>query len=276
MTPSRDIARLIEIMAALRDPKTGCPWDVEQTFESIIPYTVEETYEVVDAIERGDREDLREELGDLLLQVVYYAQMASEEPSFDFGDVVEGVCAKMIRRHPHVFGNEQARSAGMAEGTWKRIKAQEKADRTARRAALGLPPREVEKGVLNTVPKTLPPLAQALKLQDRAASVGFDWDDPKDVLAKIREELDEFEAELDKADNQKQAAELGDVLFAVTNLARHCKVDADRALALTNAKMRQRFANMEEAAAKAGKQLSDYDLDGLERLWQEAKKAAKG
>ncbi len=271
MTPSRDMSRLLEIMAALRDPQTGCPWDVEQTFASIVPYTIEETYEVVDAIERDDHEDLREELGDLLLQVVYYAQMAAEEASFDFGDVVEGITTKMIRRHPHVFGDEDARSAGMAKGTWNRIKAQEKATRARRREELGLPPKDASKGVLDDVPRTLPPLAQALKLQQRAATVGFDWDNAKDVIAKVREELDELEAELDSKSTQMEADELGDVLFAITNLARHREIDPERALALTNAKMRNRFTSMEKAAKAEGKGLADYDLDGLEALWQGAK-----
>ncbi|MEL6751697.1 MAG: nucleoside triphosphate pyrophosphohydrolase, partial [Pseudomonadota bacterium] len=238
---------------------------------SIVPYTIEETYEVVDAIERDDADDLREELGDLLLQVVYYAQMASEAGDFTFGDVVEGITAKMIRRHPHVFGDEIARSSGMAEGTWKRIKAQEKVDRAARRAELGLPPKNADSGLLDDVPATLPPLAQAVKLQDRAARVGFDWNDPRAVLAKAREELDELEAELDGQDADAEMAEFGDVLFALANYARHRGFDPERAVALTNAKMRSRFGDMERQAHAASRKLEDYDLDGLEALWTAAK-----
>lgn len=272
MKPSRDICRLVEIMAALREPETGCAWDIEQTFESIVPFTIEETFEVVDAIERGDRVDLREELGDLLLQVIYYAQMADEEGSFDFGDVVETVTTKMIRRHPHVFGDEKARNAGMAKGAWERIKAVEKAERRAAREAAGLSTDKAP-SLLDDVPPTMPALLAAVKLQAKAGKVGFDWKDPRAVIAKIREELDEVEAELDGT-STAQSDELGDVLFAMANLARHLDIDPDQALRGTNAKFRNRFRFIEEALENEGKPLAEATLDEMEALWQRAKSAS--
>lgn len=273
MTPSRDIARLIEIMAALRHPETGCPWDAEQDFRSIAPYTVEEAFEVADAIERGDPDDLREELGDLLLQVVYHARMAEEAGTFDFGAVVEAITTKMIRRHPHVFGDEIARSAGMAKGAWNRIKAEEKALKAARRAARGL--AEAAPSLLDDVPAGMPGLVRAVKLQDKAGTVGFDWNDPKAVIAKIREELDEIEAEIDRTPRDLSAteAELGDVLFAVANLARHLKLDPEAALRVTNEKFRRRFAHIEAVLAARGSSPAEASLDEMEAIWQEAKTA---
>lgn len=273
MKPSRDITRLVEIMAALRDPETGCPWDLDQTFESIIPYTIEETFEVVDAIERGDRVDLREELGDLLLQVIYYARMAAEEGTFDFGDVVETVTTKMIRRHPHVFGDEDARNAGMAKGVWERIKAAEKAQRLADRKAAGLE-SEAPRSLLDDVPATMPSLLAAVKLQRKAGKVGFDWNDPRAVLAKIREELDEVEAELE-ASPKAQREEIGDVLFAMANLARHLDIDPDQALRGTNDKFRNRFRYIEEQLGKTGRAIETASLEDMEALWQEAKAKAR-
>ncbi|MBT9287829.1 nucleoside triphosphate pyrophosphohydrolase [Prosthecodimorpha staleyi] len=273
MTPSRDIARLIEIMAALRHPETGCPWDVEQDFRSIAPFTVEEAFEVADAIERGDPDDLREELGDLLLQVVYHARMAEEVGTFDFGAVVEAITAKMIRRHPHVFGDETARSAGMAKGAWNRIKAEEKVMKAARRAARGL--TETAPSLLDDVPAGMPGLVRAVKLQDKAGTVGFDWNDPKAVIAKIREELDEIEAEIDRTPRDAAAteAELGDVLFAVANLARHLKLDPEAALRVTNEKFRRRFAHIEAVLAARGSSPAQASLDEMEAIWQQAKSA---
>lgn len=275
MTPSRDIARLIEIMAALRHPETGCPWDIVQDFRSIAPYTVEEAFEVADAIERGDFEDLREELGDLLLQVVYHARMAEEDGRFDFGGVVEAVTTKMIRRHPHVFGDAEARTAGMAKGTWNRIKAEEKAERAARKAAAGQSP-EVP-SLLDDVPRALPGLVRAVKLQDKAGTVGFDWNDPKAVIAKIREELDELEAEIDRPERapDRLEGELGDVLFAAANLARHLAVDPEAALRTTNEKFRRRFAYIEATLARRGRSPQEASLDEMEAIWQEAKTAAE-
>ncbi|MEJ1159397.1 nucleoside triphosphate pyrophosphohydrolase [Prosthecomicrobium sp. N25] len=275
MTPSRDIARLIEIMAALRDPATGCPWDVEQDFRSIAPYTIEEAYEVADAIERDDPVDLCEELGDLLLQVVYHARMAEEAGLFAFGDVVEAITRKMIRRHPHVFGDAEARSARSAKGQWERIKAEEKAERAASKAAHGLPAPPA--GLLAQVPTALPALERAVRLQAKAGTVGFDWNDPKAVLAKIREELDEIEAEIDRAppDPEARRDELGDVLFAVANLARHLALDPEGALRQANEKFRRRFAHIERRLAETGRAPAQASLEEMETIWQEAKTAAR-
>jgi len=277
MEPSRNISRLLEIMTALRTPKTGCPWDLEQDFKSIIPYTIEEAYEVADAIERNDMEDLRLELGDLLLQSVYHAQMASESGDFDFGDVVEGITTKMIRRHPHVFGTEdvsaeQYSAAGMAKGTWEKIKAEEKSEQIEARKAKGLPPKSIKTSILDDVPNTLPSLAVGVKLQQKASKVGFDWNDPKAVISKIREELDEVEAELKDNDKEKLTDEIGDVLFAMVNLARHLEIDPDTALRSTNQKFRKRFSYIEKNLTKSGEKIEDVDLDTMEGLWKRAKK----
>ncbi len=271
MTPSKDIARLIEIMAALRDPETGCPWDIEQDFATIAPYTVEEAHEVAEAIARSDMVDLREELGDLLLQVVYHARMAEETGAFAFPDVVEAITTKMIRRHPHVFGDAAARSAGMAKGFWEAIKAEEKAERRAARAAAGLP--EIDRsGLLGSVGRGLGTLQRALKLQEKAATVGFDWNDPRAVLAKLREEIDEVEAEIEGgAPPARVAAEVGDLMFAVVNLARHVGADPEQALRGTNAKFERRFAAIEAALSAAGRTPAESSLDEMESLWQAAK-----
>ena len=271
MKPSRDVSRLVEIMSALRTPVTGCPWDLEQDFRSIIPYTVEEVYEVVDAIERNDMENLREELGDLLLQVIYHAQMASEEDAFDFGDVVETVTTKMIRRHPHVFGDEKARTAGMAKGAWERIKAEEKAERAARRQEMGLAPAPEKTSLLDDVPAAMSPLLEAVKLQQKASKVGFDWNNPKAVIAKIKEELDEVEAELDNGGAERIQDELGDVLFALVNIGRHLNIDPESAVRGTNQKFRKRFRYIEENIGKANETMETASLDQLEALWVEAK-----
>jgi ATP diphosphatase len=270
MTPSRDISRLIEIMAALRAPDTGCPWDVEQDFRSIAPYTIEEAYEVADAIERGDMDDLREELGDLLLQVVYHARMAEEEGDFTFADVVEAITAKMIRRHPHVFGDETARGAGMAKGMWERIKAGEKAEKAARRMARGLS-AERRTGFLDDVPGNLPALTRALKLQQKAARVGFDWSEAAPILAKIEEEIGELREAMEKGEAAAMQDEFGDVLFALVNFGRHLGIDAEAALSGTNAKFRDRFHHVERALDDAGGSLEAATLDEMEALWQQAK-----
>ena len=262
MTPSRDIARLIEIMAALRDRKHGCPWDIEQTFDTIAPYTIEEAYEVADAIAERDMAGLRDELGDLLLQVVYHAEMASEVGAFAFPDVVEAITTKMIRRHPHVFGDETAKAAGQAKGVWERIKAEEKRARGVAAA---------ERSVLDGVSESLPSLMRAQKLQEKASTVGFDWNDPRAVIAKVREEIAEIETELEAGDTERVAGEVGDLLFVVVNLARHLKVDADHALRRTNAKFVRRFKSIESALAVQGRGPSDASLDEMERLWQAAK-----
>jgi nucleoside triphosphate diphosphatase len=263
MTPSRDIARLLEIMAALRTPNTGCPWDLAQNFATIAPYTIEEAYEVADAIARDDLNDLREELGDLLLQVVFHARMAQEQGAFDFADVVETLSAKLIRRHPHVFGDEKSRTLEAVEGLWERIKAQEKQEKAARGTA-------TNDSALAGVPVTLPALTRALKLQTKASTVGFDWNDPRAVLSKIREEADEIEAALDD-DGAEAAAEVGDLLFAAVNLARHLNADPEAVLRQTNRKFERRFAAIESALAAQGRTPADATLAEMDALWDEAK-----
>ena len=272
MKPSKDISRLIEIMAALRDPATGCPWDVEQNFKSIAPYTIEEAYEVADAIARDDLADLREELGDLLLQVVYHSRMAEEEHIFEFGDVVEAITTKMIRRHPHVFGDEQARSAGMAKGMWEKIKAQEKAERREKRAD----PSHIDGGYLDSVPVAMPALTRALKLQERAAKVGFDWKEAVPILDKIEEEIGELRAAMTAGEQASIKDEFGDVLFAMVNFARHLNLDAESALTGTNDKFRSRFHFVESVLRDQGRSLQDASLDEMETLWQKAKEARSG
>ncbi|NKC02782.1 nucleoside triphosphate pyrophosphohydrolase [Brucella haematophila] len=271
MTPSRNIDRLLEIMAALRDPKTGCPWDVEQNFRSIMPYTLEEAYEVLDAIERDDMDDLREELGDLLLQVVFHARMAEEQGSFDFGNVVEAITHKMIRRHPHVFGDEEARSAGMAKGSWNRIKAEEKAERAERRANLGLDTHE-NNGFLDDIPTNFPALVRALKLQQKAAKVGFDWSEAAPILEKISEETAELKEAMAAQDKAHIAEEYGDLLFAMVNLGRHLEIDAETALIAANDKFKRRFHFIEKTLDEAGNNLDSASLDEMEGIWIEAKK----
>ena len=266
MKPSRDIERLIEIMAALRTAKTGCPWDLEQTFETIAPYTIEEAYEVADAITRGDTDDLRDELGDLLLQVVFHARMAQERGLFDFGGVVEAITGKLLRRHPHVFGDARDMTPEQVKGLWSRIKAQEKAERAARGKA-----DDRDTGALAGIPAGLPALARALKLQQKAGVVGFDWNDPKAVLAKIREEADEIERELDRKDMAAACAETGDLLFALVNLARHLDLDPETALRATNAKFERRFGYIERTLAAHGKAPQDTTLAEMDALWNEAK-----
>ncbi|MDO9412886.1 MAG: nucleoside triphosphate pyrophosphohydrolase [Pseudolabrys sp.] len=266
MKPSRDISRLIEIMAALRTPGTGCPWDLEQSFETIAPYTIEEAYEVVDAIQRGDLGELRDELGDLLLQVVFHARMAEEQGAFDFGGVVDAVTSKMIRRHPHVFADADGNTATAAKGMWEQIKAQEKASRGEAASPANNP-----SSALDGVPVAMPALTRALKLQEKAGRVGFDWNDPRAVLAKIREEADEIEAELDRADKSKAAAEVGDLLFAVVNLARHLSADPESILRATNAKFERRFQSVERALSKLGKGPKDATLAEMDALWDQAK-----
>jgi nucleoside triphosphate diphosphatase len=269
MTPSRDISRLIEIMAALRTPKTGCPWDLEQNFATIAPYTLEEAYEVADAIARDDLADLQDELGDLLLQVVFHARMAQEQRAFDFGDVVEAITAKLIRRHPHVFGDERANDPNSVKGLWEEIKAQEKQAKiqAKNQAVPGKPPHE---SALAGVPVTLPALTRALKLQAKASKVGFDWNDPRAVLRKIREEADEIEAALDDA-NADAPAEVGDLLFAAVNLARHLDADPEALLRATNQKFERRFAAIERALSARGKAPQQATLAEMDALWEEAK-----
>ena len=252
-------------MAALRTPGSGCPWDLEQSFATIAPYTLEEAYEVADAIARGDLGHLKDELGDLLLQVVFHARMAEEQGAFDFGGVVETITAKLIRRHPHVFADEQGRTAQAVKGLWERIKGEER----AKRGEAG------PQGALAGVPVALPALTRALKLQNKAGSVGFDWNDVRAVLAKIREEADEIEAALDAGDRADAAKEVGDLLFAVVNLARHLAADPEGVLRATNLKFERRFAAIERALAARGKRPQDATLREMDALWEAAKAAEK-
>jgi ATP diphosphatase len=273
MTPSRDISRLLEIMMALRTPGTGCPWDLEQTFATIAPYTIEEAYEVADAIARDDLEDLRDELGDLLLQVVFHARMAQEQGAFDFGDVVQALTEKLVRRHPHVFGEARGLTAQAVEGLWQRIKAQEREQKRGRGQKERVQDEPTE--ALAGVPVTLPALTRALKLQAKAGHVGFDWNDPLAVLAKIREETGEIEAELAAGDRAAASAEIGDLLFAAVNLARHLDVDPEATLRAANRKFERRFGAVERALTARGKSPQAATLAEMEALWDEIKGAEK-
>jgi len=253
-----EVSWLIDIMARLRDPDDGCPWDIEQTFDTIVPYTIEEAYEVADAIERGDLEDLRDELGDLLLQVVYHARMAEEVGAFGFADVVEGICRKMIRRHPHVFGDEQVESASAQTVAWERLKAEERQTGHS------------DTSQLAGIARGLPALVRAGKLGRRAAGVGFDWPDEDGVIGKLHEEMAELEADLD--DNRRLEGEIGDLMFTLVNLCRHRGLDPERALRRSNAKFESRFRAMENALAGKGRALADAGADELDRLWRDAKR----
>jgi ATP diphosphatase len=263
VTPSSDIARLIEIMAALRDPETGCAWDREQTFATIAPYTQEEAAEVADAIARNDLDDLREELGDLLLQVVFHARMAEESGAFAFGDVVQAITGKLIRRHPHVFGETRGLKPDEIKGVWDRIKAEEKAARAQRRGM-------DKTGLLDGLPQALPSLSMAVALQAKAGTVGFDWNSAKLVLKKIREEIEEVDVALDGSADER-LDEIGDLLFAVANLARHAKTDPDVALRRANAKFERRFRFIEAELAKLGRTPAQSTLEEMDKLWDAAK-----
>jgi MazG family protein len=256
------INNLLTIMARLRDPEKGCPWDVEQNFSTIAPYTIEEAYEVAEAIAKGDMGELRDELGDLLLQVVFHAQMASEAGDFTFEDVVQSICDKMIRRHPHVFADAQIKSAEAQVENWETIKAQERKDKKNERT-------------LANIPAALPALMRAQKLQSRAARVGFDWPDTQGVIAKIKEELAEVEAAITSGDAKHTEEELGDLLFAVTNLARFVGADAETALRGTNAKFTRRFEYIEDALAVHNRSVKEASLDEMETLWNKAKAEEK-
>jgi ATP diphosphatase len=264
----KSIADLLAVMAALRTPGTGCPWDLEQTFRTIAPYTIEEAYEVADAIERGDMADLKDELGDLLLQVVYHARIAQEQQAFAFGDVADAITAKMIRRHPHVFGSEAERAAGAAPGFWERIK-------TAERAEASLADGASEPSILDGVPDGLPALTRALKLQSKAARVGFDWPSLGPVFDKLKEELGELEEVLvggeTAPDRTKIEEEFGDLLFVVANVARHLKVDPEAALRAANHKFTRRFHAIERKLAEDGRAPAQSTLAEMDQLWDEAK-----
>jgi ATP diphosphatase len=299
LSPSRDIKRLIEIMAALRTPGTGCPWDLEQTFETIAPYTIEEAYEVADAIARHDLADLKDELGDLLLQVVYHARLAEEQGAFTFGDVVEAITRKMIRRHPHVFADGAARDAASVKIAWETIKAEERDEKRKDRAASAHAQPVQAAGrdqpqtsfTLANVPAALPALTRAVKLQDEAAKVGFDWPNLKPVLDKLKEEIAEFEEVALEADPRREAPrdqrsagrsraaesraaineEFGDVLFVMANIARHLKIDPEAALRAANQKFIRRFAYIETRLAERGKVPAQSTLSEMDALWDEAK-----
>jgi ATP diphosphatase len=325
MIPSRDIARLIEIMAALRTPVTGCPWDLEQNFETIAPYTIEEAYEVADAIARRDLIDLKDELGDLLLQVVYHARLAEEQGAFSFGDVVEAITRKMIRRHPHVFANGAARDPAAVKATWERIKAEERAEKAAARGASSPSSRisvqaaaprptplpvevrgEGTSALLADIPVGLPALTRAIKLQDKAAKVGFDWPNLAPVFDKLKEEIAEFEevalpvdprcAPSDSASRSRPEGarfsasggrlpagespdaikeEFGDMLFVMANIARHLKLDPEAALRAANQKFVRRFAHIEARLSEDGKTPSQSSLAEMDALWDEAKAIEK-
>ena len=253
------IDKLLEVMAGLRDRQHGCPWDQQQDFASIAPYTVEEAYEVADAIERADFAALRDELGDLLFQVVFHAQMASEAGLFDFDDVAGGITDKMLRRHPHVFGSDEECAAGVENGAWERIKAEERAAKP-------------DKSALAGVAKALPALKRAQKLGKRASLMGFDWPDRHGVRDKIREELNELEAAVGTRSQPDIDEEFGDLLFAVVNLARHLDVDPEKALTAANYKFERRFRDMESAIHDTGKTLNDLSLESLDQEWRAAKK----
>ncbi|CAN7431684.1 nucleoside triphosphate pyrophosphohydrolase [Rhizobium sp. LjRoot30] len=270
MEASKDISRLIEIMAALRNPEGGCPWDIVQTFETIKPYTIEEAYEVADAIERNDLDDLCDELGDLLLQVVFHSRMAEEAGAFAFGDVVEAVTAKMIRRHPHVFAVSGAVTAEDVKVQWDDIKRQEKLLRAERRAKSGIV-EDFKAGHLGSVQRSFPALTEALKIQERAAKVGFDWSEPEPILDKIEEEIAELREALKEGRKDKVADELGDLIFAVVNIGRHVKADPEQALRGTNTKFRRRFHHIETELEANGENLDDATLERMEALWQAAK-----
>ncbi|NML73485.1 nucleoside triphosphate pyrophosphohydrolase [Rhizobium sp. S-51] len=277
MQPSKDISRLLEIMASLRNPETGCPWDIVQTFETIKPYTIEEAYEVADAIERNDPDDLCDELGDLLLQVVFHARIAEEARLFAFGDVVEAITAKMIRRHPHVFAVSDASTPEAVKLQWDEIKRLEKQERTERRAARAAAvgqstPDDPKVGLLGSVQRSFPALTEALKLQEQAAKVGFDWAEAAPILDKIEEEIAELREALAARQPDKVKDELGDLIFALVNIGRHVGAEPEQALRGTNSKFRRRFRYIETSLERNGEALQTAGLERMEALWQEAKK----
>jgi MazG family protein len=261
---SKSLDRLLDIMARLRDPKDGCPWDVEQSFETIAPYTIEEAYEVADAIARGDLEDLRDELGDLLLQVVFHAQMAREVDAFAFDDVADAISDKMVRRHPHVFGDETVTGLDQQRRAWEDQKADERREKSTARGD--------QESALDGVPVNLPALVRAEKLSKRAARVGFDWKKPADALAKISEEMDEIRAEIAIDDRARLAEEIGDLLFACANLARKFDIDPETALHGANRRFEARFRGMETHLKKQSLDLASMPLEDLEAVWQWVKR----
>ena len=259
-TAGEKFERLVEIMARLRGPN-GCPWDSEQTFDTIKPYTLEETYEVLDAIDRRDWGELSEELGDFLLQAVFYAQMAEEQSLFRISDVLDAIIQKLIRRHPHVFGDESAPSASDVKRIWGEVKAAEQREKGTR-----------NHGLLASVPRALPALVEAQQIASRAAHVGFDWETPEQVIEKLHEELGELDRARRAASPTELENEIGDLLFVLVNLARFVKVDPEQALRRTNAKFRERFSYIERKLAERGKKIEESNLDEMDELWREAKR----
>ncbi|CAN5288271.1 nucleoside triphosphate pyrophosphohydrolase [soil metagenome] len=264
MSEGPPLERLLAIMARLRDPVGGCPWDQQQTFATIAPYTVEEAYEVADAIERGDLDDLRDELGDLLLQVVFHARIAEEMGAFDFADVARAIADKMIRRHPHVFEDAHYRDIAEQTESWEQIKAQERAAKPG------------PKSLLADVPAGLPALTRAVKLTKRAARVGFDWPSTREVFDKLREEMTELEVEIDAGDAAKARDEFGDVLFVMANLARKLDIEPEDALRAANAKFTRRFGHIEQVLAAEGRSPAESDLSEMDGLWDQAKAIERG
>ena len=262
----RRIDALLEIMARLRNPNGGCPWDLEQNFKTIAPYTIEEAYEVADAIERDDLDGLRGELGDLLLQVVFHSQMATERRAFTFADVVSAICEKMLRRHPHVFGDARVADADAQTVAWEEHKRRERAERGGAAA-----------GLLDDVPLALPSLTRALKLQQRAAGVGFDWREREPIMQKLHEEIGELNAAIDAgAPREKLADELGDILFVCANLARHLGIEPEGALRGTNAKFVRRFRHVETTVTRNGRKLGEASLEEMDAAWDDAKRHEAG
>ncbi len=259
----RSIDGLRQIMRALRAPEGGCPWDVEQTFRTIAPYTVEEAHEVADAIERDDMNDLREELGDLLFQTVFHAQMAEEAGAFTFDDICEAICTKMLGRHPHVFGDGHDRDAAGQEQAWEVIKRQERAEKAAK--------HDRAPGVLDDVPAGLPPMLRALKIQKRLADVGFEWPDAKGVVEKVAEEAEELAEAAETGQHDDIEGELGDLLFVIMNVARRYKLDPDAALRRTNQKVINRFGAVEAALRAEGRTPDAASLEEMDALWVRAK-----
>lgn len=257
------VTKLLWVMEQLRHPETGCPWDRQQSFETIVPFTIEEAYEVADAIATGDMEEIKDELGDLLFQVVFYAQLGKEQNSFDFEGVAEAVAEKLIRRHPHVFAEANIASEAQLNQEWERIKAEE-------RLAKG---KKTDSSILANIPKGMAPMQKAIKIQKRCAKVGFDWDNLPQVADKVTEEVEEILEAVDNPEKSQQdvVEEVGDLLFAVLNLARHCKVDPDMALIQANQKFERRFRAVEAEAETVQQQLTEMSLEEMEALWQRVK-----
>ncbi len=262
-----NLLRLLNIMQMLRDPEDGCPWDIQQTFDSIVPYTIEEVYEVADAIDQQDFEQLKDELGDLLLQVVYFTQMAREKNLFDFEDVARAICNKLVRRHPHMFGKHEIQGdLKQANKTWERVKQQERNEKNGSNS----------NSLLNDIPVAMPQLLRAKKIQKRVSNVGFDWKETNEVIGKVEEELNELKEVINTSNNQMALEEeLGDLLFSVVNLSRHISVNAEEALRKGNKKFINRFQYLEQQIQSEGGDIENYNQEELERLWQKAKQATR-